>query len=605
MWLDRFTGERLRELPSALAPGRYWAGSTGLTLNGHTLNFSGLLVDDDGQRCQLDEQVRSFIFPRQLDAASADLLFKAIATIDADSKERKALISPLMPATIIDGQGHLQSFEERLLEVVKKGHLHRVSQRPRMDMHYEDEVTDIARARRLSKGALVHLASHSECWQRQTLNGVIPRKVLARFSQDDYGIYENRVYARLLDKIDRHLRARLSTLDSLQANFEQAMEFYRSLDIDHRLARAVCNIWGMTFDQSATSKASELLNNTREELRGLHKITRQLQQGGLYTLIDRNARIERGLHRTNILSHDPHYSHVAKLWELLGRTQGRANITAEERFRRNQDLAQAYSSYAGLVLRRALQPYLAGKDEGEWAGKILTLRQKELEWELVSTCDAEDTVLLTVVPWLTSGMPIEQGLPVNRFIAWPAIGQELPEDAFVGQWVPLSPLDMYCEERFGLLVDRSLQRMLLENYGQPLVKVPTAVLSRADDSPGLKIDRHAKTLQVSEMLAEELLNKLQAALISANAIQQSSDLFRRNEEVRALQICPVCRSKVRLIFQSPAGFKANCGECGTERYLRGERGQREFEQLVAGKRDFRTLGRRGWVLRFGNRPVPA
>lgn len=605
IWLDRLTGELVSQLPSQVEPGRFWAEATALTFNGHTPEFSGLLVDDESQRCQLGDQLRSFKLPRQADAVGADLLFKAIATIDTDLQQSEKLVSPLMPAAIVDSQGHLQLFEQRLLEVVNAGHLHHISQRPRLDMHYEDEVTDIARARRLSKGALVHLASHSECWQRQTLGGVIPRKVMARFSRDDYGIYENRLYARLLDKVDRYLRERLSTLNSLMATLEQAMEFYKSPDINHRLAHAVCALWGMTFDQDATGKVTDLLSNTFKTLLGLHSTIRELQQSGLYTQVDRNARIDGGLHRTNILSHDSHYRHLVTLWELLGQTQARAKQTPEERLKLAQYRAEAYSRYAGLVLRRALKPYLAGKVDGIWAGRQLELRQKGLEWELAVSGDAEDAVLLTVVPWLTTGMPVEEGLPVDRVIAWPAIGQDLPENAFVGQWVPLSPSDMYCEERFGLLVDCILQRLLLENFGQPLMKVPSAVFSHTDSSSAMKMDPHAKALQVRGVLAEGVLSELQALLVSANAIQQSADLFRRNEEVRALQTCPVCGSKVRLIFQSPAGFKANCEECGTERYLRGERGQREFEQLVAGKRDFRTLGRRGWVLRFGNRPAPA
>jgi hypothetical protein len=599
MWVDRLTGEQLRELPESVSPGRYWTEATRLTLNGHTPDFSGLLVDDDGQHCQLGDQLRSFSLPSQADTASAELLFKAISTVDDESQQGSSMVSPLMPAAIVDDQGHLQQFEERLLQVVRQGHLNRISQRPRLDMHYEDEVTDIARARRLSKGALVHLASHSECWQRQTLSGVIPRKVMARFSEDDYGIYENRVYARLLDKIDRYLRGRLSTLASLRATLQQAMEFYQSPDIHYRLARAVCDIWGMTFDRDATSKVTESLSDTLNTLQSLHKTIRELRQSGLYTLVDRNAQVENGLHRTNILSHDPDYRHLAILWDLLGRAQAGAKVTAVERFRRNQYLAEAYSRYAGLVLRRALKPYLAGKDQGMWAGRSLALRQQSLEWELVidGATPAEQSVLLTVVPWLTCATPSVQTLPANRFIAWPAVGQELPEDGFAGQWIPLSPSDMYCEERFGLLVDRTLQRLLLDKYCQPLEKVPTAVLSLAASSSELHVDGQAKTVQLRNGLPEGPLAQLNGALRSANAIKLSSELLRRNEEIEALQTCPVCACKAPLVFQSPAGFKASCVECGSDRYLRGEKGKREFEQLLSGKRDFRTLGRRGWAVR--------
>ena len=596
MWLDRLTGHELRALPETVAPGRYWADTTGLTLNGHTPNFSGILVGDEGQRCQLNDQVRSFILPNQVDAASNDLLFKAITTIDADFQQAGSLISPLMPAAIVDDQGHLQPFEERLLEVLREGHLHRISQRPRLDMHYEDEVTDIARARRLSKGALVHLASHSECWQRQTLSGVIPRKVMARFSKDDYGIYENRLYARLLDEADRYVRARLSTLGSLKATLEQAMEFYKSADIDHRLARAVCDIWGMTFDQSSTGKAFKILNENLHKLEILHKTICGLRQSGLYTLVDRNARVTSALHRTNILSHDPHYRHVATLWELLGKTHTGATVDAEERFKRNQNLAQAYSRYAGLVLRRALHPYLGGRDQGIWAGKTLQLRQKRLEWELLITRASGEEVLLTVVPWLTTDHAPEVEVPSNRYIAWPAIGHNLQGDACLGQWVPLSPSDMYCEERFGLLVDQTLQRILLESYGRLLEKIPTVAISLTKGTSALQVDLQTKTMQVRDMLGDGLLSDLHAALNSANAIRLGSELLERNQELATLQSCPVCQKQGRLVFQSPAGFRAECDACGTIRYLRGRKGQREYEQLLGGKCDFRTLGRRGWAL---------
>ena len=52
MWLDRLTGEQLRQLPGEVDPGRYCTEVTGLAFNGHTPDFSGLLVDDGSQRCQ-------------------------------------------------------------------------------------------------------------------------------------------------------------------------------------------------------------------------------------------------------------------------------------------------------------------------------------------------------------------------------------------------------------------------------------------------------------------------------------------------------------------------------------------------------------------------
>ena len=601
MWLDRLSGERLPQLPPLIEHGRYQVSVSNLIFNGHTPEFSGILVGDGGERCQLGDEVRSFVMPKQAQASNLDLLFKAIETISLEMQQRSELISPLMPAEIIDDQIHLLLFEERLLDVVQRGHLHQISQRPRLDLHYEDEVADIARARRLAKGALVHLASHSECWQRQTLSGVIPKKVLARFSEDDYGIYENRVYARLLEKIESHLRGRLSTLTSLQATLNQALEFYQSADIDFRLSNEVCKLWGDTFDQNATSETSSLLNKTLKTLQLLHKTVSGLQQDGLYTLVSRNAQVVGALHLTNILSHDPHYRHLAILWELLDRTKVGTKATPEERFKRSQYLAHAYSRYAGLVLLHALRPYLHGQDEGVWAGRKIRLQQSGLEWNLVSVAQGRspaEEVLLSVVPWLNSASLADESLqlPEHRFIAWPAIGQESHQSAYHGHWIALSPSDMYCVERFGQLIDRVLYQKVLQVYGQPLTKIPVKVLAMAEGVPGLHVDHQAHVLEVRETVSDEHLYKLKKALIAANATQQGLVLELLREEIISLEKCPVCKEKTELVFQSPSGFKANCGECGTERYLRQQKSGRVYDQVVAGKRDFHSLGRRAFSI---------
>jgi len=177
-----------------------------------------------------------------------------------------------------------------------------------------------------------------------------------------------------------------------------------------------------------------------------------------------------------------------------------------------------------------------------------------------------------------------------------ANSHDLQGDAFLGQWVPLSPSDMYCEERFGLLVDQTLQRILLESYGRLLEKIPTVAISLTKGASALQVDLQTKTMQVRDMLGDGLLSDLHAALKSANAVRLGSELLERNQELAYLQCCPVCKKQGRLIFQSPAGFRAECDSCETVRYLRGPKGQRQYEQLLGGKYDFRTQGRRGWAL---------
>lgn len=603
MWLDRLTGENVSALPSLVESGRYYLGDSSLLFNGHTPNFSGVLVNDGSERCQLNNERRLFEIAPQAQTNKMQLIFNAIATLDAELQQCTELISPLMPATMIDEESRLSLFEERLLVVVRTGHLHQISLHPRMDLHYQDEVTDVARARRLAKGALVHLASHSEHWQRQTLSGVIPKKILAKHSTDDYGIYENRVYVHLIDQIERHLRGRIETLNSLRCTLSDALNFYQTNDIHHQLAAAVCQLWGMALDQANTSKASDLMRETLETLQYLHKVISGLQQSGLYLLVERNARVASTLHMTNILSHDEHYRHLSILWELLSSERSDHKSSPEERFKYNQYMAQAYSRYAGLILRHALLPYMDGQNEGVWAGRNLKLRCRGLDWELVSiTINGEsvEEILLTVVPLLSNLVSANYlgQCSDNRIIAYPAINDRNIQDESQEYWMVLSPSDMYCVERFGLLIDRVLHLKVLQSYGVPLTKIPNKAGDKVQVSSALHLDQHKHELVVREALAEPILCELKEVLCSNNATQQADNLVLRNQEILALQKCPLCKTSGRLISQDPAGFKVRCEACKVERYLQRQKDKWVFDQKISGQTGFQKFGRRTMSLYF-------
>lgn len=255
------------------------------------------------------------------------------------------------------------------------------------------------------------------------------------------------------------------------------------------------------------------------------------------------------------------------------------------------------------VLRHALRPYLHGQDEGAWAGRHIRLQQIGLEWQLVSVASSEpaaEDVLLTIVPWLTE-VPWSEDLhqlPVERFIAWPAIGQEPQQSACQGSWITLSPSDMYCVERFGQLVDQALYRMVLSSYSRPLTKIPVKVLTLADGIHGVHVDHQAHALEVRETEPEESVKLLKNALIAANSTRQGLALEQLNQEILALENCPVCKAKADLVSQRPAGFRTNCVGCGTQRYLRQQDGRFIFEQVVSGRAEFLTIGRRAFSMQL-------
>ncbi len=249
MWIDRLTQTTLKALPASIDAGRYQNAGTNERFNQHSDIPPGQLLISDGSvhwqllsgrgnfnKSAIDNPERITLFQQAILTLGESL--NKTENLASRSTETKALLSPLLPAAVINAELNLLPFEERLQRVLEAGHLHEIAHHPRLDIRYIEETTDVARAKRLAKDALVHLASHSECWQRQTLSGVVPKKVKARFSEDDYQIYENRVFARLIDKLHRHLHSRIRTVEQLQQTLNDALGFENNSDaIDYRVSQ--------------------------------------------------------------------------------------------------------------------------------------------------------------------------------------------------------------------------------------------------------------------------------------------------------------------------------------------------------------------------------
>lgn len=613
MWFDRLTQQELRSLPAQVESGRFqWQGNSDECLNGHTpIRTGGLLVSDGAERCQLKSGSFSFLLAPTEQNARNTLLSNAITTIGKQLEgSSNRLLSPILPAAVVDSESHLLPIERTLHKVLSKGHLHQISRSPRLDIRYEEEVTDVARAKRLAKGALVHLASHSECWQRQTLSGVVPKKVKARFSEDDFDIYENRVFARLLDKLEKHLSLRIRTVKQLTETLDQALNFYENQGIDHRLTHKICTLWGQTFDEEATLETMVLLQETLEQLNSMHLSIRNLKQSGLYLTVARQGQVGHALYRTNILNHDAHYRHLAILWDELNRHQSTSQCSPCEHFQYQLQLAEYYSRYAGLVLQHALQPYLAKEQAQDfradrlvinWAGRTLTVERNQYDWKLsVSNQEGQVEILLHLIPWLGfTAIPVLESVAGNGLIAWPAAGQIPDNLRLSGDYdLALSPMDLYCIERVGWYIDQKLSQTLVRDYARPIEKVPQIPvewLRRHPLQPSIMLkNTHPPAIQVLEDLMDVDLASLQEKLSCSNAKGQARALKARVIEIRALQTCPVCQwEHNRLQSQRGDGFRVECTNCSSSRYLRKKSSQREFELKLNGESIDNSFSRRG------------
>jgi hypothetical protein len=588
---DRISGTLLNRLPDLIYPGRYVLGQA-VSFNGHTQLASGDLLSDDGsERCVLDQETARFC---GFDAALGDdtvFLSRVLASIARTSTLGQALPSPLLPTALINDESQLNDLERLLADVFTAGHLHTISKRPRIDLRYDEMVTDVSRARRLTNKTYTHLASRSECWQRQTLQGIQPKRVLARFSEDEYAIYENVVYARLLDKLEHYLTGRLRRLDRLCQRLERSLAFSSSTDLNHRLFQDICLLWGDTYEPEATAQQLKTTKDTIKAIATQLKSLRGLRQSGLYRQIGRERQVGQILHRTNILMHDQHYRHVSVLWDALRQTIQATHQSPAERLHTSQQREADYSDYVGLVLRHALRRYgLEHDNEAAWAGHVLSLRRDGLNWEV--HLDGERK--LALVPWAyADALPIDIQLPAGFQLCWPGIELNDTLDQPVnGPALRLSPMDVYVVEHMGHLVDRVLTAALLDDYAVPIKPLPKIVAEEGKKVRGIVVQ--ASTLQVLSPLAPDDTLTMQS-LFDQHTRPELAQAFKwQAQHVQALRECPVCGDTAALMAQENGSFSCHCRRagCGTKRFWRRtNEGHWMYQQQLDGL-DFRINGRR-------------
>lgn len=91
---------------------------------------------------------------------------------------------------------------------------------------------------------------------------------------------------------------------------------------------------------------------------------------------------------------------------------------------------------------------------------------------------------------------------------------------------------MYCEEPFGLLVNQTLRGVLLNNFCQPLAKVPTTVMKVASGIASLTVSPKSKSITACDELGNGELKSLQELLKSENCSDLPAELQARNKEIK-------------------------------------------------------------------------
>ena len=274
--------------------------------------------------------------------------------------ERFSSTPPL--AQRLDERAHPQPLDLEIRRHLK--HLQFVCHRPRLYLRVEEERLPVGRARRVPVRAIAELVSHPADWEHRSLGSIHPARVLARQSEDEWDLYENRVAVCLVDHLLAYLARRLEELRKIDDVLRGRLDHGDQARHSFWRTRRVMGLWA----DSLATKTDDALRKTIQELGLAQGKLQALRDSPLYRRIPSRRSVAVALKPTNILVNDTHYRKVAVLWRAWLRFGHKPQETSRQRIVRRQLEARAWDRFVLHLVVRAFAGlgWTALRTQGGW-----------------------------------------------------------------------------------------------------------------------------------------------------------------------------------------------------------------------------------------------
>ena len=515
------------------------------------------------------------------------------------------LPNPLVPNSVFDSETQLKPLERMLQDVIEKGHLHHIAYNPRMDMRYDEELVDVSRAKKISNNAHRYLAGHSETWQQRSLVGIRPKKVLAKLSDDELLLYENKVFAQLLDKLRFYVASRLNDLVEQQANLQAALSLGDSSDTYYKLSHELCELWAENLTADETENILSQLEETILYNQQLLSTIKKLQSSGLYMQIPPpHRKVADQLHKTNILNYDQHYRHLNRLWSMLYEQKNKTP-SFKEKIESYWEFQHDYvEEYSLLIIFKAFsslgfQIHKIGDQSSIYSIQrgglnfILKLDEELKVWKMSS-----QRGVLNIVPIANDidERSLEELEHDPNLVIFSLGIEETFHQSDRLVWV--NPFNFEAVEKFIVILLEWIYKPILQSYSKALQlgRIPQSV--KNEFGFHTYIMNNDERIQLVNVLSSQQLSTLESVCAASNTEHIYQAIKKQHDDYLNITHCPICLSKADFKPRpSNQTFIAECMnlECGVNYKLVSNANQdKKFHLQAAG--DWINGGR--WLINF-------
>ncbi|MGW3767912.1 hypothetical protein [Actinomadura verrucosospora] len=280
-----------------------------------------------------------------------------IAAKVADLRDRKAPLSEWSEvAPMVNGVSqrlHPHRLEDHLR--AELGYLRAVCRAPHARLRTEHVLVPVSKARRMTWRTVVHLAAHSETWEARRLHGVEPAQLLTPVQVADHDLYENRVVGTLLDRLWRHVLARIAEIDAIDSMIRQGHGLLEQAEArpDWRQKQRLYTFIAELLQQD---DLSDRIEQRRAELLALRGALAPLRNSELRAGIRGPYTGPPRLRPTNLFDNDVNYRHCRRLWDI--------EVASRQSSDDHDDLAEAlttwcrdFAYYTLILMLRSLEQF--------------------------------------------------------------------------------------------------------------------------------------------------------------------------------------------------------------------------------------------------------
>ena len=233
-----------------------------------------------------------------------------------------------------------RNFNMEFLNVIESCYpaLLKLLRNPVKSIKYEEEIVNVEKARKVNADTVRHLSSHTHLIKDIKPEGVVPAKVLATFSEEDLGVYENRFLKSLIKRIEVFLERRYEVMKVSLDSFEAEHLNYEN---DFLMSGKNVNVKLDINIKEVYTKDIESTKADYERLLRIRELIRSLKGTDLMQKLAKAKDVFPPIMKTNMILHNADFKMCYNLWVYLDKTDGiSSNVEIKEKNYKYTDILE-------------------------------------------------------------------------------------------------------------------------------------------------------------------------------------------------------------------------------------------------------------------------